>query len=86
MKRDLFNELKKDVEIIFTCWGINIDFNDDDEMADFVYIDLKDHIHLEVEDIHTIITYNYLLQMKASTPKYIDFIIEEYKINEKITY
>jgi len=77
MKRDLFDELKKDVEIIFINWGIDIDFNNDDEMADFVYMDLRDHLHLEVEDIHTIITYNYLLQMKASTHKHIDFILEQ---------
>jgi hypothetical protein len=75
--RDLFNELRKDVEIIFVNWGIDIDFDDDDEMADFVYIDLNDHRHIETEDKHTIITYNYLLQMKASTSKYIDFIINE---------
>jgi hypothetical protein len=83
MKRDLFDDLKKDVEIIFVSWGIDIDFNDDDEMADFVYMDLRDHLHLEVEDIHTIITYNYLLQMKASNFKHIDFIVED-KINETL--
>ena len=72
---DLIHTLQEQVKLIFVCYNIDINLEDDDEMADFVSLDLEDTL-LETEDKHIIITYNYLLQMMAGNPNLKDIKIE----------
>ena len=75
---DLLKQLKDEVSLICVIYYIDIDLDDDDAVADFVYIDLE-YIKIEPEHKHLMITYNYLLQLKAGNPKQVDILVE---INE----
>lgn len=76
MKRiDLFDQLKDETRLIFVMYDVDLDLEDDDAIDDFVCIDLED-LDLEPEDRNLIITYNYLLQMKAAIPQQMDIFVE----------
>jgi hypothetical protein len=76
-KKDLFNLYSVAVSEMFASKNVNVDFTDDDEMADYCMgLHQKGFPKYEFYEITQLLMYNSMLQQKASTMNRMDFLVD----------